>query len=201
MDNAPTTRLSLLARLRSPRDERAWGEFVSIYGPLIDRLARTRGLQAADAADVTQEVFRAVASAIDRWDPDPGKGSFRAWLFRIARNLTVNFLVKRQRHPRGAADTDVKDLLEAVPAREDSIAFEEEYRRQLFYWAADRVRGEFREAAWRAFWMTGVEGRPASEAAEALGTTVGTVYFYKSRVMARLRRAVEQVEGGPRDDE
>jgi RNA polymerase sigma factor (sigma-70 family) len=201
MDDAPTTRLSLLARLQSPRDERAWGEFVAIYGPLIERLARTRGLQAADAADVTQEVFRAVASAIDRWDPDPGKGSFRAWLFRIARNLTVNFLVKRRRHPQGAADTDVAELLDAVPAPEDATTFEEEYRRQLFLWAADRVRGEFREAAWRAFWMTGVEGRPAAEAAEELGTTVGTVYFYKSRVMARLRHVVEQVEGGLRDDE
>ena len=200
MDNAPTTRLSLLARLRSPRDERAWAEFLAIYGPLIDRLARARGLQAADAADVTQEVFHAVASAIDRWDPDPGRGSFRAWLFRIARNLTMNFLVRHKRHPRGAADTDVKDLLEAIPpprtrsrSRRNTDDNSSTGRRTG---SAGNSGG-----AWRAFWMTGVEGRPASEAAEALGTTVGTVYFYKSRVMARLRREVEQVEGGPRDDE
>jgi RNA polymerase sigma factor (sigma-70 family) len=195
MDDAPTTRLSLLARLRSPRDERAWVEFAAIYGPLIGRLARRRGLQAADAADLTQEVFRAVASAIDRWDPDPGKGSFRAWLFRIARNLTVNFLVRRRRHPPGAGDTDMANLLEAQEAPEDSSCFDVEYRRQLFLWAAGQVRGEFGEAAWRAFWMTGVEGRPAAEAAEEIGTTVGTVYFYKSRIMARLRREIERVEG------
>ena len=200
MDDAPTTRLSLLVRLRSPRDERAWDEFAAIYGPLVERLARRRGLQAADAADLAQEVFQAVASAIDRWDPDPEKGSFRAWLFRIARNLTVNFLVKRRRHPPGAADSDVAQLLDAAPAPEDASVFELEYRRQLFLWAAERVRGEFREVVWSAFWMTGVEGRPAAEAAEALGTTVGTVYFYKSRVMARLRHAVEHVEGGLRDD-
>jgi RNA polymerase sigma factor (sigma-70 family) len=195
MDDAPTTRLSLLARLRSPRDERAWGEFAAIYGPLIGRLARRRGLQEADAADLTQEVFRAVASAIDRWDPDPAKGSFRAWLFRIARNLTVNFLVGRRRHPPGAGGTDIADLLESQPAPEDSSAFDAEYRRQLFLWAAGRVRGGFSEAAWRAFWMTGVEGRPAAEVAEEVGTTVGTVYFHKSRVMASLRREIARVEG------
>ena len=47
---------------------------MAIYAPLIDRLARARGFQAADAADLSQEVFRAVAGAIDRYDPDPARG-------------------------------------------------------------------------------------------------------------------------------
>ena len=58
MTDSPATRQSLLVRLRDPRDGQAWGEFVAIYAPLIDRLARARGLQAADAADLSQEVFR-----------------------------------------------------------------------------------------------------------------------------------------------
>jgi RNA polymerase sigma-70 factor (ECF subfamily) len=200
MVDSPTTRLSLLARLRSPRDERAWEEFAAIYGPLIVRLARRRGLQAADAADLAQEVFRAVASAIDGYDLDPDRGSFRAWLFRIARNLAVNFLVKRRRHPPGAGGSEVVDLLEAQPAPEVS-SFEHEYRRQLFVWATGRVRGEFSEAAWRAFWMTGVEGRAAADVAGEIGTTVGTVYYHKSRIMGRLRREIERVEGALPDDE
>jgi len=44
---------------------------------LIDRLARAKGFQEADAADLAQDVFRAVAGAIDRYDPDPARGSFR----------------------------------------------------------------------------------------------------------------------------
>ena len=58
MSEPTTTRPSLLIRLRDPMDERAWGEFVEIYGPLVHRLARRRGLQDADAADLVQEVFR-----------------------------------------------------------------------------------------------------------------------------------------------
>src|SRR3954449_10419272 len=116
MTDSPSTRPSLLVRLRDPQDERAWAEFQEIYTPLIRRLATRRGLQEADAADLTQEVFQAVAAAIDRWDPDPARGSFRGWLCRIARNLMVNLLASQRRHPRGTGDSDVARLLEEQPA-------------------------------------------------------------------------------------
>jgi len=197
MTEAPITRPSLLVRLRDPRDGRAWGEFLEIYEPLIHRLARARGLQQADADDLAQEVFRAVAGAIDRWDPDPAKGSFRAWLFRIARNLMVNLLAAQRRRPRGAGGSDLVPLLESQPApgADDTVLFDGEYRRRLFAWAAERVRGAFREATWQAFWRTAVEGQDVAAVARSLGLTPGAVYIARSRVVARLRQEIEQVEG------
>jgi RNA polymerase sigma-70 factor (ECF subfamily) len=195
MDEPPSTRASLLVRLRDPRDERAWSEFVDIYNPLVYRLARRRGLQHADAIDLAQEVFRAVASAIDRFDADPARGAFRAWLSRIARNLTINALAARDRQVRGTGDTALARLIEELPAAdEESAEFDLEYRRRLFDWAAERVRAEVSETEWRAFYMTGVEGREPRDVAAALATSIGTVYSYKSRVMARLRRLIEQVD-------
>ncbi len=172
MSEPPTTRPSLLVRLRDPMDERAWGEFVEIYGPLIRQLARQRGLQEADAADLVQEVFRAVAGAIERYDPDPAKGSFRGWLSTIARNLIVNLLNAQRRHPRGSGDSEIQQLLEQQPAptSEQSVIFDAEYRRRMLDWAAERVRDEFSETVWLAFWRTGVEGQSAEEAARTLSS-------------------------------
>src|SRR5579862_8827370 len=106
MHDTPNTRASLLFRLRDARDERAWSEFMAIYAPFVKRLARQRGLQDADADDLSQEVFRTVARAIERQMYDPDRGSFRGWLFRIARNLVANFLIHQERHPRGSGDSD-----------------------------------------------------------------------------------------------
>lgn len=196
MDDRPTTRPSLLIRLRDPRDERAWEEFVEIYAPLIHRLARQRGFQEADADDLAQDVFRAVAGAIDRWDPDPSRGSFRGWLFRIAQNLMRNFLASAGRRPDVSGDTRVKELLDAQveASPEEASQFGLEYRRRLFQWAAEKVRGEFQESSWQAFELTAVEGKKAKEAAATLGISEGAVAMARCRVLARIRRTIERVE-------
>src|SRR5262245_15350189 len=167
MDEPPATRHSLIVKLRDPADRDAWGEFVALYQPLVYRLARRKGLQDADAHDVCQDVFRAVAQAIDRWDLDPARGSFRGWLSRIARNLLVNFLTRRPFRLRGSGSTSMQELLEAQPAADPSATalFETEYRRRLFRWAADEVRGEFAPTTWQAFWRTAVEGLPPAAVA------------------------------------
>jgi RNA polymerase sigma factor (sigma-70 family) len=195
MEQTPTTRPSLLLRLRDPHDERAWREFTDVYAPLVYRLARRKGLQDADAADLTQDVFRAVVRAFDNGAYDPARGSFRGWLFRVARNLAVNHLLRQARQPRGSGDSSVRDLLEAQPALGDDPALDAEYKRQLLYWAAEQVRGEFTELTWQAFWRTGVDGVAGAVVARELNTTVGAVYHCKSKVMARLKKKIEEVEG------
>jgi RNA polymerase sigma factor (sigma-70 family) len=193
MDELPATRRSLIVRLRDPADTTAWDVFVALYGPLIYRLARRRGLQDADAHDLCQEVFRAVAGAVDRWDPD--RGSFRAWLSRIARNLLINMLTRGPARLRGSGSTSVQELLEARPADDPSATalFQAEYERRLFRWAADEVRGSVAPATWEAFWRTAVGGRSPGEVAGELGLSIGSVYVARSRVLARLRRQIEQL--------
>jgi RNA polymerase sigma-70 factor (ECF subfamily) len=194
MPETLSTRASLLVRIRDPRDERAWAEFVTIYTPLVERVARARGLQDADAADLLQDVFRAVARAIERYDLDPARGSFRGWLFRIARNLAINLIAARARHPQGSGDTAMMASLEEQPdpatTGEESRMFDAEYRRRLFGWAADAVRDQFHPRTWTAFWRTAVEGHEPRDVATALGMSVGAVYIARSRVMSRLKDAI-----------
>ena len=85
--------------------------------------------------------------------------------------------------------------LEELPAREDEDEWNREYQQHLLAWAAERVRDSFQESTWAAFWQTAVEGRSGKEAAEQLGITVAAVYLAKSRVMARLKECVRELEG------
>jgi RNA polymerase sigma factor (sigma-70 family) len=189
----PTTRQSLVLRLRNLEDENAWAEFIQLYEPLVFRLARSKGLQDADAQDLCQELFSAVAAAIERWDP--AKGKFRAWLFRITRNLVVNFLVRQGRQARGSGRTSILELLEAQPLRDAGAEaeFAAEFKRRAFHWAAGQAQAQFAESTWQAFWRTGVENQPVAEVAADLGLSPGAVYIARSRVLARLRECVEQL--------
>ena len=189
------TRPSLLLRMRDAGNQQAWGEFLEIYQPLILRLARGKGLQDSDAREVTQEVLLSVANAVGRWDADPSRGSFRGWLSTITRNLVVNFLIRRDRHPRGTGNSDFVRWLEEVPDRDcaASAMFDLERRRQQFAWAASEIESEFRPATWSAFWKTCVEHCDVANVADELKMTSGAVYVARSRVMKRLREKVGEV--------
>lgn len=194
MSELPLTRPTLLIRVRDARDSDAWEQFLDIYTPLVSGFCRKRGLQTADAADVTQEVLSTVAVAIRNFDYDPAKGSFRSWLLRITYNKLGNFFNKRKREPRGSGATSVRKLLEAQPTLEDSREWDREYKRRLFEWAAGEIRGEFQPTTWNAFWHTTVDRQSGKRVAEDLGMKIGAVYQAKSRVLARLRTRILEIE-------
>ncbi len=196
MARSATTRPSLLARIRDPGDQQAWAEFVEIYAPLVYGFALKQGLQDADAADLTQEVLRAVARSVPRLEYDRSRGSFRGYLFTVVRNELRDFHSARQRHCPGSGDTDVQWRLEQQPARveDDSALWEREYERQLFAWAVEQVRRDFQESTWQAFWLTSIQGKSGKEVADILGLSTAAVYLAKRRVMTRLKEQIEQMQ-------
>ena len=195
MEDSPVTRASLLLRIRDGQDKEAWRQFVEVYASLIYGFARKRGLQDADAADLMQDVLRSIASAVGRLDYDPRRGSFRSWLYTVTRNKLYSFLDGQRRHPRGSGDSGAQQLLEEQANPDDSAAaWDQEYQRRLFAWAADQVRAEFQESTWQAFWQTAVEGKGPKDVARELNLSPGAVYVAKSRVIARLREKIQEVQ-------
>ncbi|HEY1381300.1 MAG TPA: sigma-70 family RNA polymerase sigma factor [Gemmataceae bacterium] len=191
MTDTPTTQASLLVRLGDAADAPAWGQFVDLYAPPVYACGRRHGLQDADAADVTQDVLRAVHRAFRRGDYDPRRGPFRAWLFTVVRNKLRDFARRAGLRERP------ENCLADVPARggDPAAEFEQECERRLFAWAADQVRGRFRPVTWQAFWRTAVDGTAGKDVAAELGLTVAAVYLAKGRVMAALREQIRAVEG------
>lgn len=194
MADAPPTRGSLLVRLRDAADEPAWRQFVEIYAPCIFGYFRKKGLQDSDAADLTQDVLAAVARAIGAFDYDPRKGSFRGWLFTAVRHRLGRFGASRQ--PRGDGDTSALERLAQVPAPgDDEPEWDLECERRLFHWAAEQLRPTVAETTWQAFWQTAVEGKNPREVGKALGLAVAAVYMAKSRMLARLKAVIHEIQG------
>jgi RNA polymerase sigma-70 factor (ECF subfamily) len=194
MTQSDATRPSLLVRIRNARDREAWGQFVEVYAPLVYDMARRRGLQDADAADLTQDVLRSIAGAIGRLEYDPRRGTFRSWLFTVTRNALNTFFEAQRRVPRASGDSAVQDWLANQPdPADESAVWDREYERRLLDVAAEQVRLEFENPTWQAFWRTAVKGQPAKEAAEGLGMSVGAVYIARSRVLSRIKEKVAQL--------
>jgi RNA polymerase sigma-70 factor (ECF subfamily) len=159
------------------------------------RFFRRRGLQDADAADVTQDVLQIVSQRAKTFSHNGSRGAFRAWLYQIARNRLRQFLTKCRRSELATGDSVVLDRAEAIPAPDDEVRiWQEEYERRVFAWASEQVRARVDPSTWQAFWQTAVEGQSGEQTAAALGLTPGAVYVAKSRVMARLRAFVEEIE-------
>jgi RNA polymerase sigma-70 factor (ECF subfamily) len=152
-------------------------------------------LQDNDARDLMQELFFAISRSIDRWTPAHERGSFRAWLRQVARNLVINWLKSRQRSVLSGG-SELHALLDQVPAggEPETVDFDRELQRAVFQRAAERVKTEVQQGTWQAFWETSVSGLSAGEVAAKLGMSVGAVWVAKCRVVARMKAAVAEME-------
>ena len=191
MSQFPETNHSLIARVKNLGDGASWVELMGIYQPVVYRVAKHRGLQDADAHDVMQQVFVSIAGAIERWEPSEELPPFRAWLTTITRNAISKALSRRPRD-RATGSTSVMEQLNAVADTGESSdeEFAIEARRQMFRWAAQRIRIEFTPATWDMFWRTSVMGESVSDVAAAAERTTGAVYIARHRVIARMKEEV-----------
>jgi len=183
-----STSASLLLRAKA-HDANAWSRLSDLYAPLVYRWSRRGGLQASDARDVSQEVFRSVAEHLGDFRHDPTVGGFRGWLWTITRNKIRDHFRSRAGQPVATGGTDfqrqIEQLSDAPPEDSDApnAAVADLVRRAL-----DLMKTDFEERTWQAFWLTTVEEQSPAEAAKALGIPVASVYQAKSRVLRRLRQ-------------
>jgi RNA polymerase sigma factor (sigma-70 family) len=184
MPKWPATRVTLLERIRDGGDQKAWAEFVALYGPLVYAFARKRLPQDEDAADVMQEVL----SAIAKGKYDRQKGLFHKWVLTVSLNQIRDFFARR-----GHIEISGAANLEEVPAKV-ADEWERQHNQWLFDRAAELVRHDTNPTLWQAFWLTAVEEKSGKEAASALGLTVANVFSAKSRIMMQIREMVAQLQ-------
>jgi RNA polymerase sigma-70 factor, ECF subfamily len=182
------TSASLLARAQE-KDEAAWRRLVSLYHPLVYGWCREAGLQRADAADVSQEVFKSVSRRITSFRHRSPTDSFRAWLRTITKNKIKDWARKRPREVTGVAGLEQRPG--AQPHRyELSDADDTSDRkeaRMIVLRALNLLRRDFHEHTWQAFTQVTMEGARPKDVAQQLGMSVKAVYLARWRVLVRLR--------------
>ena len=187
MSSYPETRESLIASLSDQADRESWEQFAATYRPVIYRLARSRGVQDADAQDIAQQVLVSVANAIGQWEKREPEIRFRHWLHRVARNAIINSL-SRQPRDRPVGGTTAGDLLHEQPHQTDVTPKEIklEYRRQLYLHAAEKVKGEIDIATWQAFEMSTVQGISIESTAKEIGCLLYTSPSPRDATLSRM---------------
>lgn len=181
-----------LVRLCLRGDERAARELVERFQrpvfSLVYRMVRDREL----AEDLSQEVFVRTFNNLERYDRSY---RFSSWLFKIAYNLTVDHL-RRKDLPtismHGSPDAVTAERQEATSVTiesweelPDDLLEAKELADHLEE-AISVLRPEYRTA----ILLRHVEGRAYEEIAEIMGIPLGTVKTYIFRARRELRKSL-----------
>ena len=176
---APDTLASLLADARSG-DSRAFAAIYDAYAGRLYRFLLVRVDEPADAEDLLQRVFVKVIEALPRYEE---RGlPFGAWLFRIARNVAIDFARAR---PNDEALTAVER--HSDERRQPAAVAELMADRRLVREALDLLTPDQRDVLVYRFFA----GLSPSEIGALMGKREGSVRALQFRALAALRRHLE----------
>jgi RNA polymerase sigma-70 factor (ECF subfamily) len=154
--------------------------------PAVVSVARRIIGDAEEARDVAQLVFLRVWDSLGRYDE---KYSFNTWLYRIATNLSIDFLrANRSREKAHGATLHLVRRREASIEEEATLSLEAAQVARLF----ETVSSGLTEKQKAAFVLRELEDLDSSEVAMALGCRESTVrnHLFNARkaLQKRLRK-------------
>jgi RNA polymerase sigma-70 factor (ECF subfamily) len=188
------TRQSLLTRLKSVDDQAGWQRFFDTYAGVIHSLAMRSGLNAAEADDALQETMLSVAREMPGFRYDPTKGSFKAWLFQIARRRIADQFRRRVRNQRDG-DNAADAIERAADVGVDPLnqLWDEEWRQNQLQLAIDRVKQKVAPRQWQMFDLVALQAWPLKRICDVLGVNRAQVYMAKMRVGRLLKAELESL--------
>ena len=190
----PDTSLTLLARLRSTRDDGAWRDFVALYGPLVYRLSRRRGLDSDAADNIVQTFCIKMLKELPELEYDPARGRFRKWVLTVALNeirMERRRVAREMQHFEALAEHVRGDGAEIDPDLE--AWWNEAERAQAVRVALERLRDESSPVHFGVFRMAVIDRKPAEQVAAAFHIKPQYVYGIASRLRQRLRAIASEV--------
>lgn len=184
-----STSATLLARVKASGDAAAWEEFTRRYTRLIWWFGKNAGLGPEDSEDLVQEVLAEFAKQASTFEYNAQKGRFRGLLRTIAQRRAIDML-RRKRLPVETTDAFARlESPEAVEREWDALDAS-----SMILCALERASREIEPITYQMFQLHVLEEWPVRRVAEFLGVSPDSIYAAKSRVLARLRRMIEDGE-------
>lgn len=144
------------------------------FYPKIYRYAFYRVKNREDAEDITGEVFVRMVKFLNKQ-----KGSFPAWLYRIAANLVVDYYRRSARKKEVSLNGDYYG--EEIEKKEDNS------EKILLHHTLMRALGELNEEQQQIITLKFIEGYNNNEISEILSKSVGAVKALQFRALNRLK--------------
>lgn len=175
-----------LVNLSQQGDLAAFNVIVERYQSQVYNVsARVLG-SLTSAEDATQETFIAAYKAIRGFRG----GNLRAWLLRIATNVSRDHIRASRRRPHESLDEAMENPSFSLPSPEESP--EESAIRGELAVEIQRAIVSLPEDQRVAIVLIDVRGFSYEETAEATGVSIGTVKSRLSRARARVRERLSQ---------
>ena len=178
----PTTSKTLLDNIASG-DEISWDEFYLKYAPIVKALAQFKGLNAADADDVCQQVMMQFFKQSKTFKFDPDIARFRTYFGRIVNAKIINYFRRKENK-----EVLVDDVMPDIPVDPEIEAiYMSEWRKTLLIEAQQKLKERVAPETYQAYELYAIQNRPVKKVAEYLDCSENQVYQAKKRCFAMMR--------------
>jgi RNA polymerase sigma factor (sigma-70 family) len=173
------------------RDDHPAAQFEKLAIPLLNstyNFARWLARNDRDAEDLVQETYLKAFSNFSSFQPGT---NFRAWIFRILRNTSLNSRSNLDRRMTVELNCDEPSLVTTDPEDPESLLIEKSTAAAIWD-AIEHLPRSGREV----ILLSDVEDFAYKEIAEILGVPIGTVMSRLARARKAVRRALESAQVG-----
>jgi len=183
------TSRTLLGQLAQGNDS-AWKRFFDTYKVLVYMRGRAWHLNDCDIEDLLITVMQKFSDRQGSFHYDPSTGRFRDYFARLVRNAAVDMLRSRGRHAELTLDDKASELLNNLPADEESdkASLRRDFQARIFAKALQEVKSKVSAKAFQCWTAYRMDHVPINTIAKFLDVHPKTVYYNCAVVWQELKR-------------
>ena len=182
------TRLSVLEGIKDPANQPGWERFFNLYAGYIYSIARSHGLNDADANDVLSRVMSGIVGKVDKYDP--ARGRFRSWLYHLTLWRIKDVWRANHARPEIPVDTDALQVVaDNTPVTDD----EAEWRGAVMDEALRRLQSIVNPTHFAIFHASVIEELDVDSIRRLYGVSRDNIYQIKKRIKGNFATLVADV--------